>query len=65
MKLDLRIDRLNRGKDIRAMAAEIGVPDHVYRRVEKTGQMPSEENAKTIADFYGMTVADLWQLEAA
>jgi DNA-binding XRE family transcriptional regulator len=65
MKLNLFVERVNRGKTIREMAGEIGVPDHVYRRVEKTGQMPAEANAYTIAQYFGMSVAELWELEAA
>lgn len=65
MKVDLRIDRLNRGKSVPEMAKAIGVPEHVYRRVEKTGGLPNPENAFKIASFYGETVADMWELEAA
>lgn len=63
MKLDLRIERLNRGKSVVEMAEAIGVPDHVYRRVEKTGAMPNEANALKIASYFGLSVAAMWQLE--
>ena len=62
--IDLRAERLNRGKSVEAMAQEIGVEPHVLRYAEKGGT-PRPENALLIATFFGQKVTDLWPVEAA
>lgn len=59
---ELRIDRVNRGCTIRQHAEAIGVPAHVLKYAERGGR-PTPENAKRIADFYGVKVTDIWPVE--
>jgi lambda repressor-like predicted transcriptional regulator len=61
--MNLRVERLNSGKTIRARAEEIGVKSHVLRYAEQGG-CPRPEQAKRIADFYGVKVTDLWPIDA-
>lgn len=60
MKVDLRTERLNRGMSAEAMAAAIGVKPHVVRYVEKTGARPHPANALAIANYFGLTVTEMW-----
>lgn len=61
--LDLKAERLNRGKNVLELATEIGVRPHVLRRAE-AGERLAPENAYKIATFYGYKVTDLWPVEA-
>ena len=59
MSFDLRSARLNRGLTLRAAAAAADVDMHALWRAEKGGT-PNPATAKLIADFYDVTVTDLW-----
>lgn len=62
--IDLRAERLNRGKSIEAMAADIGVTKRVLQAAEN-GARPHPPNALKIATFYGKTVTEMWPTEEA
>lgn len=61
---NLEVERLNKGLSIRAAAREIGVSPSVLIRAE-AGVMPRPESAKSIADFYGFKVTDIWPVGKA
>lgn len=60
--MNLKAERMNRGLSRTAAAKVIGVPSHVLRYAERGG-CPHLENAKVIADFYGVKVTDIWPAE--
>ena len=60
---DLKAERLNRGKSVEALAAEIGVPVHVLRHAERGG-VPRPGNAAMIAAYFELRVTDLWYFDA-
>jgi transcriptional regulator with XRE-family HTH domain len=62
--LNLKVERLRRGKSIAAMACDIGVSEHVLRYAEKGGR-PLPESALKIADYFGVDVLVQWPLEEA
>jgi transcriptional regulator with XRE-family HTH domain len=65
--VNLREERLRRGKPIREMAAEIGVTPRVLHSAEQ-GTRPRPANALKIATAYGFDVVAQWpepQEEAA
>lgn len=61
-RLNFKSERLNRGLSQRAMAAAVGVPLGVWKRVE-AGSTPHPANARKIADYFELEVTDLWPLE--
>lgn len=61
--MNLKAERLNRGLSVNDAAAAIDVPSHVLRYAE-LGNQPRPENAKRIADFYGVRVTDIWPAES-
>lgn len=60
--MNLRAERLNRGLSPADAAAAIGVSRGTLVRAER-GLMPQASQAKSIADFYGVLVTDLWPVE--
>lgn len=60
--VNLQAERLNRGLSVKAAASQINVPWWVLRDAEQ-GARPRPENAKAIADFYGVLVTDIWPVE--
>lgn len=54
----LRAARLNKGLTLREASRQIGVPRETLRRLE-AGEGARPENAKRVADFYGVQVTDL------
>lgn len=56
-------DRLDAGESLTERAERIGVHRRTLEQVE-AGKMPSPRLAKRIADFYGLKVSELWDLEA-
>ena len=58
MSFDIKAARLNAGKSLRGLAAEADVPEQSIRRLE-SGQGVTPENAKKIADYFGIKVTDL------
>ena len=63
-KVNIEVRRLNLGLTAKAAAEQIGIPDHVLRYAETTGQ-PRPATAKKIADFYGLLVTDIWPVVSA
>ncbi len=61
---DLRRARADHGLSLRAAAKEIGVTRGVIREAE-AGRRPQPQNARRIADFFGVTVSALWPDENA
>lgn len=59
MTVDLRVERLRRGKSIAQMAEEIGVTPRVLLAAER-GARPHPQNALKIADAFGVDVLDQW-----
>lgn len=57
--MNIEAERLNLGLTAKDAAKKIGIPDHVLRYAETTGQ-PRPATAKKIADFYGVKVTDIW-----
>lgn len=62
--IDLRAERLNRGKSQREMAEIIGVTRRVIQRAED-GSRPDLPNALLIAEYFGVRVTDIWPLEGS
>lgn len=62
MSLDLKAERLRRGKSVEKLAEQIGVSEYVLRYAEKGGR-PHPGNALKIAQFYGVDVIDQWPVE--
>lgn len=60
MSARLRGERLNLGLTQRQAAEQIGVDWKTLQRAENGESVPHPANAKTIADFYGVKVTDLW-----
>lgn len=60
----LRLLRFERGLKMQDVAEGTGLTRQTLRRLEsdETGE-PSASTAKALADFYGVTVADLLGLE--
>ena len=61
----IKTERLNRGLSIRQAATQIGVSPRNIREAESGGPMPHPANAKKIADFFGVTVTEIWPLDVA
>jgi transcriptional regulator with XRE-family HTH domain len=57
--IDLRSERQNRGLTLREAAKEMDVDFTALQRAER-GARPYPANAKKIADFYGVSVTDIW-----
>jgi transcriptional regulator with XRE-family HTH domain len=57
--VDLRAERLNRGKSVREFAAQLGVTERVLKAAE-AGATPRPANALKIADFFGLKVTQMW-----
>lgn len=55
---DLRVIRLNKGKSIRGLARDLGVPEQSIRRLEG-GDGIRVDRAKKLADWHGIQVTDL------
>lgn len=60
---DLRAERQNRGLTLREAAGLIGVDFTALQRAER-GSRPYPANAKLIADFYDVSVTDIWPTES-
>jgi transcriptional regulator with XRE-family HTH domain len=61
---DLTRARLNRGLSIRQAAREIGIAEQTLRRLED-GDGARPQNAKKVADFFGVLVTDLLPIREA
>lgn len=61
-RFHLQAERLNRGLSRREAARQIGVPRETLRRLE-TGVGASPENAKKVADFFGVRVTDILPIQ--
>jgi transcriptional regulator with XRE-family HTH domain len=59
--IDLRAERINRGKSQREMADACGVTRRVIQRAER-GSRPDPANALKIAQFLQRQVTDIWPL---
>lgn len=57
--INLRVERLRRGKSVAQAAKDIGVAEHVLRYAEGGGR-PVPENALKIADYYEVDVIVQW-----
>lgn len=64
MSFDLRTERIQRGKSIRGLAAELEVHEASIRRLE-AGEGVHLATAKTVADYFGVTVLDVMPQAAA
>jgi ribosome-binding protein aMBF1 (putative translation factor) len=64
MKVDVYVDRINRGLSRAALADEMGVSEDVIRQLEKTGRRPHPSNALKVAEHYKLTVLEMWPGEA-
>jgi transcriptional regulator with XRE-family HTH domain len=62
MSIDARAERLNRGLSQRALATECGVSLTTVQRLED-GRGAHPENAKKVADYFGIKVTDLMPVE--
>lgn len=60
----IRSARLDKGLSIRAAAKKIGVTEDILLRAEN-GATPRPAAAKKIADFYSLTVTEIWPVKAA
>ena len=58
--LELKELRLNRGLGLAQAADEIGVDKSVLSRAEKGETEPHPKNKLKIADFYELSVTDIW-----
>ncbi len=59
VRINLRAERLTRGKSAERMAEAIGVSKRVLLAAEKR-VVPRPESALKIASFYGYQVTDIW-----
>ena len=62
-QVNLKALRLDRGLSARAAAGEIGLEQQTLLNAEKGAFTPRPENAKKIADFYGLKVTEIWPVE--
>lgn len=60
---NLRAARLNRGLPMKRAALFMNVEWWVLRDAEAGRSQPNPENAKRIADFYGLRVTEIWPVE--
>jgi ribosome-binding protein aMBF1 (putative translation factor) len=51
----VRRNRLEAGLTLPKLAAEVGLPYHVVRRADSGGRI-REDNAKLVADYFGISV---------
>jgi len=59
--IDFRVERVNRGKSVRAMAEEVGVTEHVWRHLERGG-VPRATARLAIATYFNATVTEVWPI---
>lgn len=63
MNLNLKVERMNRGLSLAALAEEIDVPKSTLARIEATGVEPAPKTKLAIARFVGREVVDIWPVE--
>ena len=56
-------DRLNAGETVQRRAERIGINRRTLEAIEASSAMPRPDVAKKVADFYGVSVTDMWPLE--
>lgn len=58
--IDLRLTRFHRGLDLDRAAEELGISASYLSLIERRKAIPRAAIAKTIADYYGYSVAEIW-----
>jgi transcriptional regulator with XRE-family HTH domain len=61
--LSFEQERLNRGFSQSQIAEEIGISSSVWGRLEN-GESVSPKNAHKVATYFGLTVTELWPINA-
>jgi hypothetical protein len=61
-KINLTVERINRGLSIRGLSLATGVHQATIKRAEQTGEPITPRTAFKIASFYGYNVSDIWDV---
>jgi transcriptional regulator with XRE-family HTH domain len=62
MKIDVYTRRINEGMSQQQLADQIGVSVDVIRNLEANGSRPRLDNARLVAQHYGISVAEMWPI---
>jgi Helix-turn-helix len=61
-KINLTVERINRGLSIRGLSLATGVHQATIKRAEETGEPITPRTAFKLASFYGYNVSNIWDV---